>query len=91
MNKSLKILWNPLMNEQLIDIVKKVEVPVYILQGTHDYQTCFSEAKKYFDVLEAPKKEFIEFSNSAHMLPYNQEREKFHTIMINKILKDNSN
>jgi len=91
MNKSLKILWNPLMNEQLTDIVKKVEVPVYFLQGIHDYQTCFSEAKKYFEVLEAPKKEFIEFSNSAHYLPYNLEKDKYYDVMINTILKDNSN
>jgi proline iminopeptidase len=91
MNKSLKILWDPLMNQQLVDVVKKVNVPVYILQGAHDYQTCFSEAKKYFDILEVPRKEFIEFSNSAHMLPYNLERNKFHDVMINKILKESNN
>ena len=79
------------MSNQLVDIVKKVDVPVYILQGKHDYQTCYSEAKKYFDMLEAPRKEFIEFSNSAHMLPYNLERDKFHDVMINKILKESDN
>jgi proline iminopeptidase len=88
MNISLKRLWNPLMNQQLVDIVKKVEVPVYILQGKHDYQTCFDQAKIYFDLLEAPRKEFIEFSNSAHMLPYNLEIKKFHDTMINKVLKE---
>jgi proline iminopeptidase len=88
LNFSQELLWDPLMNQQLVDVVKKVEVPVYILQGKHDYQTCFELAKIYFDSLYAPKKEFIEFSNSAHMLPYNLEIDKFHDIMINKILKE---
>jgi pimeloyl-ACP methyl ester carboxylesterase len=91
LNFSQELLWDPLMNQQLVDLVKKVEVPVYILQGRHDYQTCFDLAKIYFDSLDAPRKEFIEFSNSAHMLPYNLEIEKFHDTMINKILKESMN
>jgi proline iminopeptidase len=87
-NLSQEMLWDPLLNQKLVDLVKKVEVPVYILQGRHDYQTCFELAKIYFDSLQAPRKEFIEFSNSAHMLPYNLEIDKFHDIMINKILKE---
>jgi pimeloyl-ACP methyl ester carboxylesterase len=88
---SQNMLWDPLMNQQLVDVVRKVDVPVYILQGRHDYQTCYDLAKIYFDSLQAPRKEFIEFSNSAHMLPYNLEVEKFHDIMINKILKESIN
>lgn len=85
MNKTQKIIWETLMNEQLNDIVKEVKVPVYILQGVNDYQTVYSLAKSYFDSLSAPKKEFISFTNSAHMLPYNKEIDKFHDILINKI------
>lgn len=88
LNFSQECLWDHLMNQQLVNIVRKVDVPVYILQGRHDYQTCFDVAKNYFDILEAPRKEFIEFSNSAHMLPYNLEIEKFHDTMINKILDE---
>jgi pimeloyl-ACP methyl ester carboxylesterase len=91
MNISLKQLWYPLMNQQLVDVVKKVEVPVYILQGVHDYQTSYEQAKIYFDSLEAPRKTFISFSNSAHMLPYNLERDKFIDVMINTVLKESNN
>jgi proline iminopeptidase len=91
LKSSQELLWDPLMNQQLVDIVKKVEVPVYILQGRHDYQTCFDLAKNYFDSLQAPRKEFIEFSNSAHLLPYDLENDKFHDVMINKILKESIN
>lgn len=85
MAKTQRVLWDPLMNQQISDLVKSVEVPVYILQGKHDYQTSFEMAKIYFDSLQAPRKEFIEFSNSAHMLPYNLEIDKFIDIMNNKI------
>lgn len=83
--KSQQVLWNGIMDHQLCNEVKKVEVPVYILQGVHDYQTCFALAKTYFDSLQAPQKTFIEFTNSAHFLPYNNEIEKFQRILDTKI------
>ena len=79
------------MNQQLIDIIKKAYVHVYILQGRHDYKTCFDLSKSYFDSLQAPRKEFIEFANSTHILPYNLKIDKFHDVMINKILKESIN
>jgi fermentation-respiration switch protein FrsA (DUF1100 family) len=78
---SLEVLWMPLMDQQLPEIVQAVEVPVYMLQGIHDYQTSFEQARLYFDSLQAPVKTFIEFENSAHLIPYNHEIDKFHTIM----------
>ena len=83
--KSQEVLWAGLIDHQLVDEVKKVDVPVYILQGRHDYQTCFDLAKSYFDSLQAPQKTFIEFSNSAHLLPYNNETDKFHRILNEQI------
>lgn len=74
-----------MMDQQLPDLVKSVEVPVFLLHGRHDYQTTFKQAKLYFDSLQAPEKTFIEFENSAHMLPYNFEIEKFVTIQSPKI------
>jgi len=80
-----RLLWNEMLNHQLVDEVKKVEIPIYIFQGVHDYQTVYSEAKVYFDSIQAPVKEFFTFQNSAHMLPYNSEKDKFHKIMIEQI------
>ncbi|MBN1924470.1 MAG: alpha/beta hydrolase [Prolixibacteraceae bacterium] len=85
MNVSLEKLWEPLMTQHLTDIVTKVEVPVYILQGTHDQQTSYILAKEYFEKLEAPEKHFIEFENSAHLVPYNNEIDKFHKVMNEQI------
>lgn len=80
-----EVIWETLLNHQLIDEVKEVEIPIYILQGIYDYQTVHSLAKAYIDSLKAPHKEFITFSNSAHMVPYNQEIEKYHKLLIEKI------
>jgi len=85
---SLEVLWMSLMDRQLPDLVKSVDVPVYMLQGVHDYQTTFEQAKLYFDSLQAPEKTFIEFSNSAHLIPYNYEIDKFHTILTEQVPND---
>jgi pimeloyl-ACP methyl ester carboxylesterase len=55
-------------------------IPVYIMQGTYDYMTSQVLAKKYVEVIEAPKKGFFEFTNSAHS-PNMEESEKFIEIM----------
>ncbi|MCF8358724.1 MAG: lysophospholipase [Prolixibacteraceae bacterium] len=85
MNVSLEKLWEPLMKQHLVDIVTKVNVPVYFLHGTHDQQTSYILAREYFNKLDAPQKHFIEFENSAHMLTYNNEIDKFHKVLIEQI------
>lgn len=82
-------MWDQMFNNQLVDKVTQVEVPVYVFQGKHDYQTLHSLAKIYIDSLKAPYKEFITFENSAHMLPYNNERERFINTVVNKVMVDN--
>ena len=52
------------------------EIPFYIIQGAYDYQVSQVLAKKYFDVVEAPKKEYLVFTDSAHS-PNMEETEKF--------------
>lgn len=47
--------------------IKKVDVPVYFIQGKHDKQTNYDLAKQYYELLDAPNgKEFITLENSAH-------------------------
>ncbi len=86
-----KLIWEQMVSEQLIDVVQEVKVPVYILHGVHDYQTIYSEAKIYIDSLKAPSKTFIAFENSAHLVPYGQEIDKFHRIMIEQVLAEANN
>jgi pimeloyl-ACP methyl ester carboxylesterase len=66
----------------------KFNVPFYIIQGDYDYMTSQILAEKYLHILEAPKKEYIRFNNSAHS-PNMEEPEKFVEVF-RKIASENS-
>ena len=76
MGYSQKMLLKDLLNNPLPDKVTKLELPVYFIMGKYDYMTSSNAAKKYFDRIEADKKEFIAFEQSAHY-PQFEEKEKF--------------
>jgi len=69
------------------DLVKKVNVPVYFLQGVDDAQTSYEVAKEYLESLEAPKKKFFSFKKSSHS-PMFEEVDKFYEV-VREIIKDN--
>jgi pimeloyl-ACP methyl ester carboxylesterase len=52
------------------------DIPVFFLAGRYDYVTPGELAKEYFEMLEAPMKDFIWFENSAHDVNYD-EPDKF--------------
>jgi pimeloyl-ACP methyl ester carboxylesterase len=83
---STRTMMKELLTVNLSVQVPEVKVPVYFLMGRHDYNWSAELAKKYFDVLKAPKKEFIWFEKSAHA-PNGEEATKFNKIIIEKILK----
>jgi pimeloyl-ACP methyl ester carboxylesterase len=59
----------------LIGVVQRVNFealthvgcPLFIFQGKHDRETSYAIAKRWYDRLEAPRKRFVTFANSAHM------------------------
>jgi pimeloyl-ACP methyl ester carboxylesterase len=63
------------------------QVPVYFCIGRHDFNTPFELAEKYFNALQAPKKELIWFERSAHS-PCFEEPEKFCNVLIDTVLRD---
>jgi pimeloyl-ACP methyl ester carboxylesterase len=84
---STKIMMKELIAVNLFEQVPELKVPVYFLMGRHDYNWSAELAKKYFDILKAPKKEFFWFENSAHA-PNGEEPDKFNEIIIKKILPE---
>ncbi len=95
-NNSKSAFVNSPYSKMIPDILKvdlskvdELKIPVYFLQGKHDYLTNFSVAKGYFDLLKAPQKEFVVFDKSAHF-PSFEEPAKFDSIMINKVLKEST-
>lgn len=61
----------------LFERAPELDVPVFILQGRHDYAAPPEITKAYFEALKAPKgKQMIWFEESAHM-PQHEEPAKF--------------
>lgn len=63
-------------NHPITSVVKRVEIPIIFIMGKYDYMTSANVARAYYDTLEAPKKEFILFDQSAHY-PQFEEEEQF--------------
>ncbi len=80
---SIEHLWPDVINTNLFHSIDSMQVPVYIFQGIHDYQTPYSVAKDFYDQLKAPEKEFFTFENSAHS-PIMEEVDKFNSIVKEK-------
>jgi pimeloyl-ACP methyl ester carboxylesterase len=84
---SLETLWPDVVNKNLANEIDSLQVPVYIFQGVHDYQTPYSVALEFFDQLKAPEKEFFRFENSAHS-PVMEEIDKFNAILKEKVVQN---
>jgi pimeloyl-ACP methyl ester carboxylesterase len=67
--------------------IPRVEVPVYFLMGTEDYTTVQAIAYRYFEKLEAPKKEFYWFEGNGHNNCF-EDNERFVKILTEEILLD---
>ena len=81
---SLDHLFKEVINADLSSKIDSMQVPVYIFQGVHDYQTPYVVAKDFFDQLKAPEKEFFTFENSAHS-PVMEEVDKFNSIVRERV------
>lgn len=70
-----KTLWNDVVAVSFKGI-KKLDVPVIVTQGAHDYNTPTKLAQEWFSNLQAPYKKWIEFAESAHS-PIFEEPQKW--------------
>ena len=75
-----------LKNINMIDQIPDFKIPVYFLAGRFDYKAPSQLVEEYYQSLNAPAgKNMFWFESSAHV-PIIEEREVFHTTMINMIL-----
>ena len=49
-------------------------VPVFLLSGRYDHQSDASVAREFFDKVQAPRKAFVWFENSAHNVPFEEPK-----------------
>jgi pimeloyl-ACP methyl ester carboxylesterase len=78
-------LWDEMITTDLSERLPKIDLPVYFLHGVYDYTCSYTEAKSYFEKLQAPVKGFYTFEQSAHS-PIFEEPEKVQMIMLEDVL-----
>ena len=81
----ISIVWNEMLATDLSEQVPELNLPVYFLEGRYDYTCSYTEAKSYFEKLNAPIKGFYTFEQSAHS-PMFEEPEKMGKILQEDVL-----
>jgi pimeloyl-ACP methyl ester carboxylesterase len=54
-------------------VVDRLEIPCFFVMGKYDYMTSVNAAREYFEKLEAPKKDYVIFDQSAHYPQFEQK------------------
>ena len=57
------------------DTVPDIEIPIYFFAGENDMTCCTSLQKDYYEMIEAPRKEFFLYEGCAHS-PVYEDRNK---------------
>jgi pimeloyl-ACP methyl ester carboxylesterase len=82
MGFTLDQLLPDLADLDLFQMLPRLDVPVFLLQGRHDYVAPPTIAEQYYQTLHAPKgKQLIWFDESAHMPQY-EEPGKFRQTLL---------
>jgi pimeloyl-ACP methyl ester carboxylesterase len=83
--RSFDLLYEDLLSVNLIETVRRVEVPVFLAEGRYDQLAPVELAERYYSSLIAPTKEWVLFENSAHF-PHWEEKERFHKLLVDIVL-----
>jgi pimeloyl-ACP methyl ester carboxylesterase len=67
--------------------VRRLDVPVYLVQGRHEARGRAVLANAWFDLLQAPTKQLIIFADSGHR-PLFEEPDRFHSVMLERVLAE---
>jgi pimeloyl-ACP methyl ester carboxylesterase len=78
-------MWTPMLATRLASDIPRVAVPVYFANGAHDLTCSIDVARDYFASLEAPRKAFYTFKDSAHS-PMFEEPDRFCAILRDEVL-----
>jgi pimeloyl-ACP methyl ester carboxylesterase len=84
---SIETMWPEMRKTNFFLEVPKVDIPVYFFIGRSDYNTPFEIVERYYEKLQAPKKEIVWFEKSGHQL-ITEESDKFVTEML-KVIANN--
>jgi pimeloyl-ACP methyl ester carboxylesterase len=81
---SLQALWPQFLEVNLFEQVPELRVPVFFVEGRHDWEVPAVLAARYYEALRAPAKRLVWFEHSAH-LPNVEERARFEQVMRDEV------
>lgn len=65
-HSGISVMWDEMSGHDLSKESVAFKIPVYFLHGVHDYTCSYDLARRYFDIINAPRKGFYSFRESAH-------------------------
>lgn len=80
-----KVMWQELIEVNLVKSVPVLQMPVFFFLGRHDHVVVADTSVAYFKVLQAPSKTLVWFEESGHEPPA-EEPDKFNTAMVDLVL-----
>lgn len=84
-DRSLEALLQDRLHIDLFQTIPRLEVPVFLFAGRHDYNTPFTLVERWASVLQAPHVEMVWFQRAGHMIPI-EAPEEFQARLIEKLL-----
>jgi pimeloyl-ACP methyl ester carboxylesterase len=87
MQNSLDLMWDEFVEIDLFQQIPRLEVPVYLLIGRHDFNTPFELAVEWAGQLSAPKVEIVWLEDVAHMAPL-EDPIAFQRALIDRVLAE---
>ncbi|QGQ99085.1 alpha/beta hydrolase [Paenibacillus psychroresistens] len=79
--KSHTYLWDQMLEINFPATLTRFTIPMYYCAGRYDYNTPSELVAKYYEVIEAPRKQLFWFEESAHGINF-EEPMKFLTICL---------
>lgn len=81
----LSKLWLEFQTKDVSRLIKEFKIPVYFMEGRHDYCVPSSLVETFVKDVKAPHKEIIWFENSAHLMNI-EETELYQEVLLERVL-----
>ena len=84
---NMRLMWPKILDIDLPTQVPELKVPVYFLEGRHDFEAPSLLAERYFATLKAPQKTLIWFEKSAHFIN-TEEADSFNNFFVDRLIRE---
>ena len=78
---SMDAMWGDVSRINLLEVAPALQMPIFFFLGRRDHWVPPETSVRYFDVLDAPRKELVWFDDSGHA-PFADEPAKFNRMMV---------